>query len=472
MEYILPIALVLIAIAVIAVVVVFLRKRTSSVLSNTESTEQAMSTDILATTGTHGGELSIPIELLPATIQIDENSLVEIKDRSVVARISQTLPAVVEIASRTLTSNAANAALQQTAKAANVAVQKANQALQSGNIYRVVIPAGAKLADSQAMEGAKRAIFRGAKGIKGQANLVPVTAQKASEVVPANIAKTAKVANVAANVMNVASLVVGQYYMSIIDSKLETLTKSIGKISDFQDREFKSRILSVITLIGEISQFSTEILEDDSQRKLKLSALEGIKATTTELLGQVNITIVDIMKKNSNPVYEEYESVVEELKTLVGFQNVLVSVFEEISKLTYLLGKRTISTDQSYALYNKYTDMSVQTRTLLSEWHSKQVDALRIDLSKERVAKAGIQAVISIPLGWIDEKHNYKAIKKTIAHEIASQANHIIGRAEQPRDVYAEDVELIIKEGKYYYLPKPQTSDVADEDETIREARN
>ncbi|OJU09162.1 MAG: hypothetical protein BGN88_08400 [Clostridiales bacterium 43-6] len=464
MEYILPIALVVIAITAIAVVVVFLRKRTSSVLCNAESTERATPTDMLAATGKHVGELSIPIELLPTTTQIDENSLVEIKDCSVVARISQTLPAVAEIANRTLTSNATNAALQQTAKAANVAIQKTNQALQSGNIYRAVIPAGAKLTDSQAMEGAKRAIFHGAKGIKGQANLVPVTAQKASEVVPANIAKTAKVANVAANVMNVASLVVGQYYMSLIDSKLEALTKSISKISDFQDREFKSRILSVITLVSEISQFSTEILEDDSQRKLKLSALEGIKATATELLGQVNITITDITKKNPNPDYKEYESVVEELKTLVGFQNVLAAVLEEISKLTYLLGKCTISTEQSYALYNKYTEMSEQTRTLLSEWHSKQVDALRIDLSKERVAKTGIKAVISIPLGWIDEKHNYKAIKKAIAQEIASQANHIIGKTEQPRDVYAEDVELIIKEGKYYYLPKPQTADVDNED--------
>ena len=51
-----------------------------------------------------------------------------------------------------------------------------------------------------------------------------------------------------------------------------------------------------------------------------------------------------------------------------------------------------------------------------------------------------------------------------IAHEIASQANNTIGRAEQPRDVYDEDVELIIMEGKYYYLPKTQTADVANED--------
>jgi uncharacterized protein YoxC len=463
----LPIALVVIAIAAITVVVVFMRKRTSSVLSNAESTGRAMSTFMMAASGTHGGELSVPIELLPATTRIDENSLVEITDRSVVARISQTFPAVAEIASRALASNAANVALHQTAKAANVALQKANQALQSGVIYRAVIPAGARLADSQAMEGAKRAIFHGAKGIKGQANLVAFTAQTASEVVPANIAKTAKVANVAANVMNVASLVVGQYYMSIIDSKLETLTKSIDKISDFQEGEFKSRILSVITLVGEISQFSTEILEDDSQRKLKLSALEGIKANATELLGQVNITISDITKKNPNPDYTKYESVVEELKTLVGFQVVLVAVLEEISKLTYLLGKGTISTEQSYALCNKYTDLSVQARTLLGEWHRERVSTLRIDLGKKRVAKTGFEAVISKIPGWIDEKHNYKGINNTIAHEIASQANCEIESDQQPMDVYAEDVELIIKEGKYYYLPKLQPADVAGKDEAV-----
>lgn len=34
--------------------------------------------------------------------------------------------------------------------------------------------------------------------------------------------------------------------------------------------------------------------------------------------------------------------------------------------------------------------------------------------------------------------------------------------------VYAEDVELIIKEGKYYYLPKPQTADAAGEDEVAQ----
>ena len=452
MEYVLPIIITAISIALIMAVVYFLRKKIYTTGGN-NANKQVVSTDIAVTKKNHGNELSIPVELLPSTAQIDENSLVEITDRSVVARITQALPAIAEVASRTLTANATNAALQQTAKAANVAVQNANKILQGGDVYRAVLSPGAKLVNSRNMEGAFRGFARGAKDIQESANLVPVAAQKASEVVPVSIAKGAKVANVAANVMNVASLVVGQYYMSIIDSKLETLTKSISKISDFQDREFKSRILSVISLVGEISQFSTEILEDDNQRKLKLIALEGIKATASELLGQINISIVDITQKNPMPDYKEYESAVEELRTLVEFQNVLVTVLEEISKLTYLLGKGTISIEQSYVLYNKYTALSVQTRTLLSQWHNKQVEALRIDLSKERVAKAGVEAMISIPLGWIDEKHNYKAIRKTIANEISSQTNRALCNTEQPKDVYAKDVEIIIKDGKYYYLP-------------------
>jgi hypothetical protein len=146
------------------------------------------------------------------------------------------------------------------------------------------------------------------------------------------------------------------------------------------------------------------------------------------------------------------------LKTVVGFQNVLVSALKEISKLTYLLGQGAVSTEQSYMLYNKYIGLSVQSRAQLGDWHHNQVERLKIDLSKERAAKSGIEAIVSAPLGWINEKHNYRALDKTIVHAITLQADQTIGNTEQPRDVYAEDVELIIMDGKYYYLPMPQTA--------------
>lgn len=206
------------------------------------------------------GRINIPIELLPATTKIEEKSLFEITDGTIIARISETIPAAAETVAKTVT----------------------NKALKNVELYKAVIPSGATLSKSKQMEGAMRGFYRGAKGIKGQANLVKVD--------PTQISKATKLANCVANIINIGSLVVGQYYMSEINSKIEALSKSINKISDFQEREFKSRILSLIALVGKISNFSSEILESDDLRNRKLHTLDDLEREGTQLLQQVNLT--------------------------------------------------------------------------------------------------------------------------------------------------------------------------------------
>jgi hypothetical protein len=147
-----------------------------------------------------GGGITIPIERLPATTKIEEKSLFEITDRTVIARISETIPTAAETVAKTIT----------------------NKALKNVELYKAVIPSGATLAESKQREGAVRGFYRGAKGIRGQANLVKVD--------PAKISKATKVANSVANVMNVGSLVVGQYYMPEINSKIEALSKRVSKL--------------------------------------------------------------------------------------------------------------------------------------------------------------------------------------------------------------------------------------------------
>ena len=177
--------------------------------------------------------ISIPIVQLPATTVINEKSLFEITDHMVISRISAAIPAAAQTAANT----AAKAIVKET--------------LNNPNMYLVKIPSGTTLVNPT-RKGVQYATYRGAK--KGLAEVVKPDITK--------MTKATTVANGVANIMNVGSLVVGQYYMSEISSKLETMTKSIEKISDFQDREFKSRILSLITLVGEISQFSSEIIEN------------------------------------------------------------------------------------------------------------------------------------------------------------------------------------------------------------------
>lgn len=135
-------------------------------------------------------DLVIQVEMLPAEAisgEISEISLVEITDSKVLARVNNLIPNLAQAG------NAVNTAVQ--------AVQAQGEVL-----YRAIIPVGAKLTDSRGMEGAVRGFYRGADGIQGHAYLVAVEAQKG----------TAVVANTAASAMGVASIVVGQYYMTQI----------------------------------------------------------------------------------------------------------------------------------------------------------------------------------------------------------------------------------------------------------------
>ncbi len=427
MDYVLIIILSIIALALIVGGLVFLRKKSDS---NGNSLTNINSIDTKESV--KDSEITIPIELLPATTQIEEKKLFEITDSTVISRISELIPFTTQTGTRMVAQNTLNS-------------------LKTTDLVKIDIPFS-RLTKSKDVVGAARGYTHGGKGVAAQANLTKVDMTK--------VTKATTVANSVANVMNVGSLVVGQYYMSEISSKLETMTKSIDKIGDFQDREFKSRIFSVITLVGEISQFNSEIMENDDQRKLKLSTLENLKATATELLGQVNITISDITQKNPNPNYEDYQSKIEDLKILVEHQNILVASLAEISKLTYLLGKGEISTNRSYSAYNKYLGQAQQTRMLLGQWHDKQVAALRIDLNKDRISKAGIEAIISAPLGLIDDKYKFKALKQSLAYEISAQSRQNLKNFNEPTQIYDEDVKIIIKGDKYYYLH--ESSDVED----------
>ena len=85
-------------------------------------------------------ELIIEMEMLPAEVIKDESALVEITDSKVIAHVNNLVPGLAQAG------NAAN----------NVA--QAVQATNGGVLYRAIIPAGAKLTDSKAMEGAVRGI--------------------------------------------------------------------------------------------------------------------------------------------------------------------------------------------------------------------------------------------------------------------------------------------------------------------------
>lgn len=422
MEYAL---IIIVAIIITGLIVTFVIKSRSKVSFKNEKIngeDSSMTVSSGALEVVQGNEVSIPIRQLPATIQFSEKNLFEITDRTIVARISATIPGAAQAAAKTIT----------------------NSALKKVELYSLDIPSAA-LTKSKKVEGAFRAFSRGKSKITKNANLTRVD--------PTKITKASTLANSIASVMNVGSLVVGQYYMAEIGAKLDTMNNSINKISDFQEKEFKSRVLSLIAHVGVISQFSVEILENAEQRKIKLAGLDDLNRNATELLGQVNETIAGIVQNNPNPNYKTYQAKVEDFTTLVQYQNVLTTILEKIGTLMYLLGRGDTSWEQSYSLYNSYLEQSRITRSMLEEWHEKQVTSLRIDLDNNRKSKSGVEGFFAaIPAFVINDKWKYKELKDGLVHKINTQTQTSLATTNEMKAVYDKDVHIIIKEGKYFYL--------------------
>lgn len=370
-------------------------------------------------------ELVIQMEMLPAEAITDEARLVEITDSKVLAHVNNLVPGLVQ------TGNAVNNAAQ--------AIRANGEVL-----YRAIIPAGAKLTDSKAVEGAVRGFYRGADGIRGHANLVAVEAQKGTEIV----------ANTAAAAMGVASMVVGQYYMTQINAELGVISDRISQIQDFQDNEYRSRVFSLVAHVKKIADFQTEILENKELRLSKISQLDSLEEECTQLLGQANLTLVGYAKKTELD-YVEYEKELRGAQDWFMYQKTLLEILCKISDLRYTLHLGVVSREQCVALLPTYTKQVSDTQERLTSWHERTAERLGIEASESRRKRAGFDGVIHFIPGLFKDDLNFRGIEKNTVNMITAQKiGHEKAYQVDTSELYSEDVQLISKDGKIYYLPE------------------
>lgn len=363
--------------------------------------------------------------MLPAREIKDESRLVEIADSKVLAHVNNLIPGFAQAG------NAVNNAAQ--------VVQDVNSEV----LYRAIIPAGAKLSNSKAMEGAVRGFYHGNGGIQGHANLVAVEAQKG----------TAVVANSVAAAMGIASMVVGQYYMTQINAELGTINDQISQITDFQDNEYRSRVFSLVSHVKKIADFQTEILENDELRLSKIAQLDSLEEECTQLLGQANLTLAGIAKKTGLG-YEEYEKALENAQNWFMYQKSLLDILYKISDLRYTLYLGAVSREQCIALLPTYKKLVRDTQELLTAWHQGITEHLGVDTDEIRRKRVGFDRVIYFLPGLFNDDFNFRPIEKKTARMITAQASgyddsHYMDETE----LYDADVQLIAKDGKIYYLP-------------------
>lgn len=369
-------------------------------------------------------ELMIRLETLPAESIPDQNKLVAITDSTILARVNNLVPELAQIG------NSARNTVQ--------AVKKSGEVL-----YKVVIPNGAKLADSKSMHGAVRGFYRGADGIRGHANLVAQQAVKGTEIV----------SNAVSSAMNVGSMIVGQYYMAQINSELEAIGDEIGKISDFQNNEFRSRVFSLVAHAKTIADFQIEILENDELRQSKISQLDSLEEECTKLLGQANLTLVDFTEK-SDLDFETYEKELKAAQQWYMYQKTLMEVLYRISDLRYTLYLGKVSRDQCNALLPTYANQVEETQKRLTDWHDKTIERLKIDMSETRRKRDGFDGVIHFLPGLFNDEFNFKSISTATVEMIHTQSEgHVSSHTREISDLYSKDVQLIVKDNEVYYLP-------------------
>lgn len=364
--------------------------------------------------------LMIQLEQLPVEAISDERNLMEITDSKTLARVNNLVPALFQVGNA----------------AANV-VQAKGQVL-----YQAIIPAGAKLANSQDMTGAVRGIYHGVEGVSGHANLVAVNNS-------VNVA-----ANAAAAAMGVAAMVVGQYYMTQINTELSEISEGIAKIAGFQDNEYKSKVFALVAQIQKVAKFQVDILDNNELRISEISNLNNWEQECIQLLGQANLTIVSFSKKNGLD-YNEYEKELGEAQSWFIYQKTLMEVMYTIVELRHALHLGTVSREQCGALLPTYSKQVRDALNQLSSWHQAQMEKFKINIEENNRKRIGFDSFVHMIPGWIKEESKYRSVSdNTVKKIVAQTTRYDIPKKTDVIDLFQEDVKILAKEGKIYYLPQ------------------
>lgn len=371
-------------------------------------------------------DLFITVNELSVVEQPIENKLIEIKDSKLIGRINNYFPHIGQLIlnSQNLKNN-----VQMTQQINDFNNQY------TGKLYEAIIPANAKLFNSKSMQGAVRGGYLDINKQTKQANFVPVDILNASDV--------NTFANLTANAMNIASMVVGQYYMAQIDDKLGSIQDDISDIKNFLDDERISKIQQLVVNVSVIIKHQDEISTNESINDKELLKLYDYEEVAGNILTHVN--------KDISNIVAEYKKNTEYLDKLLKEQEVLIKVMNQISSLKYILYHGSASTEYCYERFNIALNQSSVIKEQIKAYQNKETKAIEVDLEKARYRKSYfLDNVMQPVIGIIDDNKNYINLEETLLNKIRKQVNneelHTI-----ELNVYEKDTKLLIQDGKVYY---------------------
>ncbi len=429
--YIIDICIAVCATLLVAIIVVLLKTKeknpppaTSSKPEHTVVPSENNTTSLAASNASS----LVGFSAVGAISPIEEKKLVEIKGKQLLDRIDGVIPGTMQ-------------AVVNSAVVANYS----HSALATGQVYQAIVPAGEKLSKSLDIEGAVRGFTQNKEGkISNVANFVDVDKTPAQNLAAANAVNA---------VMGVASMVVGQYYMTQINNQLDKVSDQLKNIETFQKSELKGKIFALIASIQKSATFQYEVLQNDDVRNRELSHLKMLEHECAELLGQVNLTLQDFSQEKIQK-YRDYEKSIGLIQEWVGYQDILLRLLGKIGDLTYTLNLGAITKQNAYAMCEPYSKQSTQAQSQLLTWHQDNFQRFGIKLVETKRKRQGLDFVLMSVPSVFNKEIIYKDMSEktaTLIRQQMSLSSQIV--PDDNVDLFNTDVRLIAKDGKLYYLP-------------------
>lgn len=136
------------------------------------------------------------------------------------------------------------------------------------------------------------------------------------------------------------------------------------------------------------------------------------------------------------------------------YQQLLLKIMMEIDELTYVFSFGMASEEKCYAMLTTYTKQSEEALQSLQVWHKDNITAFEIDLDENKRKKQGWDQFWAAIPSLFDSSNQYKKLPSGIAQAInqhRSMASLSVHSSEN--DLFHQNVRLIMRDGKVYYLP-------------------
>ncbi|AYG00990.1 hypothetical protein [Lactococcus allomyrinae] len=295
------------------------------------------------------------------------------------------------------------------------------------DVYRVTIPKGTELLTKNSGQTTGLLVKEGTRNsIKGFANLEKI-----------NLTELASGINPATAAFEVASMVTAQHYMAEIETELKAINGKLDALVNLQKNDIVGNLKSISQEVENLSKYSSENILDKDTRNIKRKSIEDFRVQVNKEFQKSNDFLnqnVEFLNSEDLKIKEEH---IADFQFWTQIQTFSLNLLEELAKLEFQYSsKNSNARKQAFSIYEKNIE---KAQNII-----KQIEAYSIYHS-------GIKSIQSKLSGWgqkkIDEKINFPIRSLQNIKYMKFDSEKLIA-------LESNSVELILEDGKVYYLPE------------------